>query len=325
MSTEFHCRRAAASDYAHVIDMWMSGISSDRVAIEHIANTWWKRLLFRYVAGRKIFVQDLETHVIEGPSGVCGYVGLQYAAESVSVFDWGINLDWEPQGKQAFSLMLDSLLELVYERDDVESFVIGLEKHTDNVRDILMEEDFHLLDYQALQVVGDLPLAHPQERENIELTLSLQLSHAYGEQIAQWIETDYNGNKGLAEEVIPVHTSLPTKSKIYEIKLQQTPIGFVLYSSHQGEGRFLYALEPKVWGHDAEKLLVTAFCTQLAARDQRVRVRAFSSDHMTASRTALEDLGLQWEPAPWERWVHLLYENEDEDDSVEDPQNEPDA
>ncbi len=321
MSTEFRCRRAAASDYARVIDMWMTGISSDRVAIEHIANTWWKRLLFRHVAGRKIFMQDLETHVIEGPSGICGYVGLQYAIDSVSVFDWGIDLEWEPQGKQAFVMMLDSMLELVYEREDVESFVIGLEKHTHHIRDILAEEDFHLLNYQTSQLVSDLPLAHPQKRENIELTLSFQLSHTYGERMAEWIETDYNGDKEGAEEVIPVHKSLPTKSKIYEIQLQTTPIGFVLYSSHRGEARFLYALEPKVWGHDAEKLLLTAFCTQLAAKDQRVRIRTFSQAHAEASREAMESVGLQWEPAPWERWVHLLYESNDEEETAE---HEPD-
>ncbi len=318
MKTEYRCRPASAADYSHVIDMWIAGISSDRVAIEQVADTWWKRLLFRYVAGRKIFIQDLETHVLEGPEGVCGYVGLQYAEDTVSVFDWGINLEWELLGKKVFSLMLDSILEEIYEKDDIESFVLGLERQSQDVREILAEEDFHLLDYQTSQLVSKLPLDHPQERENIELTLSFQLSHSYGEQIDEWIAVDFNGDQEIAEEVIPIHRSLPTKSRIYEIRLQQTPIGFVLYSSHRGEGRFLYALEPKVWGHVAEKLLVTAFCTQLAARDERVRIRTFSHSHMEASRLALEELGLEWEPAPWERWVHLLYEADEDGESEEE-------
>ncbi len=313
MSTAYHCRPATSSDYARVIELWMAGVSSDRVAIDQIANTWWKRLLFRYVAGRKIFIQDLETHVIEGPDGICGYVGLQYAADSVSVFDWGLDLKWEPEGRRAFTLMLDALLEQVYDRDDIESFVLGMETHTHNIKEILAEEDFHRLDYQVSQLVSDLPLDHPQERQDIELVLAFQLSHTYGDQMERWIAVDYNQDTDLAETVIAIHQALPTKSRIYEIKLQETSIGFVLYSSHQGEGRFLYALDPKVWGHVAEKLLLTAFCTQLAAKDRRVRIRTFSSRHMEASRTTLEELGLKWEPAPWERWIHLLYEDTEED------------
>lgn len=310
MSNEFQCRPARTEDYRQVIDMWMSGISSDRIAIAQIANTWWKRLLFRYVAGRKIFIQDMETHVVENEQGLCGYVGLQYEENSVSVFDWGVQPEWQAGGEAAFQAMLDAILDQAYDREESDILVIGLEINNQSVRDLLADQDFVLLDYQMSQLATALPLAHTQPRGEIALALSHKPPRSYTEEIEAWIRADYADDDRISEVVIPIHRTMPVRAQIYEIKLADEPVGHVHFSSHQDEGRFLYALQPALWGQDEEKLLITAFCTQLARNLKRVRVRTFSAAHMEASRAGLETLGLQWEKAPWERWVHLLYEED---------------
>lgn len=313
MSSNYVCRPAESADYSRVIDLWMSGISSDRIAIEQAANSWWKRLLFRYIAGRKIFIQDMETHVVEGPEGICGYIGLQTAAETVNVFDWGLDLDWTSEGHAAFQVMLDAILDHVYEMDDIESFVVGLETSSDHVRNALQAQDFELLNYQVSQLVCELPLPVNQPKEGIALSLSPKVSHSYASEIDDWIRSDYGGDASISDIVIPIHHSLPSRAQLFEVKLDDVPIGYVQSSSHRAEGRFLYALSQEHWGQDVEKLLITAFCTQLARTRTKVRVRTFSLEHMHASREALESLGMKWELSPWERWAHLLFETEEDE------------
>ena len=318
MTSTYAFRPAAGPDYGKVIDLWMRGVSSDRVAIDQIANTWWKRLLFRYVAGRKIFMQDMETSVVLKDGSLCGYYGLQAAADTMSIFDWGLDLDWNTEGQKVFSLMVENILDDVYERDDdTESLVIGTERHEQDVRAALEQSDFEPLDYQIAQMVTELPLAHNEPRGDMDLHLTLRNAHSFGEAMEDWIGVDYRGDKRTTDIVLPIHSALPVRTVTYEILDGEDPKGFVQYSSHNHEARFLYALEPDLWGSPLERLAVTAFCTQLGHKQQRIRLRTFSLAHLHASQESLASLGLKFELAPWERWVHLLFEeNEDEDGSL---------
>ena len=317
MTSTYAFRPAAGADYGKVIDLWMRGVSSDRVAIDQIANTWWKRLLFRYVAGRKIFQQDMETAVVLKDGNLCGYYGLQAAADTMSVFDWGLNLDWSTEGLNVFGLMVEHILDDVYERDDdTESLVIGTERHEHDVRTALEQNDFEPLDYQIAQMVTDLPLAHNEPRGEMDLHLALRNAHSFGDAIEDWIRVDYQGDKRKAAIVLPIHNALPLRTVTYEILDGEDSKGFVQFSSHNDEARFLYALDPDLWGSPLERLAVTAFCTQLARKQQRVRLRTFSLAHLHASRESLASLGLKFELAPWERWVHLLFEEGEEDDDA---------
>lgn len=313
MSSNIAFRPATAKDYPAVIQMWLGGISSDHVAIAQVADTWWKRLLFKHVAGRKIFIQDMDTFVLERDGAVRGYAALQKEEPTVSVFDWGLDLEWTSEGRPAFQVMLDGVLDYVYELEDTDVFVIGVDVDNPRVKEALAEqEDFHCMDYQSQQLVADLPLAQTQPKGDMALALSHKPQHDYMKEMEAWIMLEYEGRRSDGEIAFAVHAALPSRSQLYEIKSSDVPIGYAQYSAHQAEGRFLYALLPEYWGQDIEKLLITAFCHQLAKNMERVRIRTFSAAHMQASRAALETLGLKWEPAPWERWFHLLYEEEDE-------------
>ncbi len=309
MSDTYRFRPAGTADYPKVIEMWMAGISSDRVAIASIADTWWKRWLFKHVAGRRIFVQDMDTYVIETDQGLCGYVGLQHEADTASVFDWGLALHWDGAAEEAFHVLIDGILDSAYDSEETEYLVLGMEKGAGPVRTIVSQQDFFLLDYQTQQLVTDLPLANPLERGSRELSLALQIDRIYKETKVKWIEGEY-ADPNVAEVVAAVHSSIPSRAKMYEIRMAEEPVGFVQVVTHQDQARFIYALGLELWGTDFEKLILTSFCTQLARNARKVRIRTFSAAHMEASRVNMESLGLVWEEAAWERWVHLLYESE---------------
>ena len=309
MSDTYRFRPAGTADYPKVIDMWMAGISSDRVAIASIADTWWKRLLFKYVAGRRIFVQDMDTYVIETDRGLCGYVGLQRDEDTTSVFDWGLALHWDGAAEEAFQVLMEGILDSAYDSEETEHLIMGMEKDKGPVRTMVSQQDFFLLDYQTQQLVTDLPLANPLERGTLELSLALQADRGYKEAKAKWIGAEY-ADHNVAEVVAAVHNSIPSRAKVYEIRMAEKPVGFVQGVTHQNQARFIYALGPELWGTDFEKLVLTSFCTQLAKSARTVRIRTFSVAHMEASRGNMESLGLTWEEAAWERWVHLLYEND---------------
>lgn len=320
MSHKFSFRPAQTVDYPKVIDMWMAGISSDRVAITSIADTWWKRLLFKHVAGRRIFVQDMETFVIETERGLCGYVGLQKEGNTISVFDWGLAMNWDGSAEEAFSVLMDGILDQAYEENETEYLILGMEKEEGPVPSIVSEMDFYLLDYQSQQLVTVLPILSPMDRGEIELSLSRQVDRDYIETKAKWIKAEYSEDQQ-ADAVASVHNSIPSRAQIFEIKLAQEAVGFVQVSTHKEQARFIFALERDLWGTDFEKLLLTSFCSQLSKNAKNARVRTFSSAHMKASKSALESLGLDWEEAPWERWIHVLYEENDEKSPVKgDPE-----
>ncbi len=309
MSDTYRFRPAGSADYPKVIEMWMAGISSDRVAIASIADTWWKKLLFKYVAGRRIFVQDMDTYVIETDQGLCGYVGLQRDEDTISVFDWGLALHWDGAAEEAFQVLLDGILDSAYDNEETEYLVLGMEQNEGPVRTLVAQQDFFLLDYQNQQLVTDLPLANPSERGTLELSLALQVDRAYKETKTERIRVEY-ADQNVAEVVAAVHNSIPSRAKVYEIRMAEKPVGFVQGTTHQNQARFIYALEPELWGTEFEKLILTSFCTQLAKSARKVRIRTFSAAHMEASKGNMASLGLTWEDAAWERWVHLLYESE---------------
>ena len=314
MSETYRFRSAQTADYPKVIEMWMAGISSDRVAITSVANTWWKRLLFKHVAGRRIFVQDMDTFVIETDRGLCGYVGLQKEGNTISVFDWGLALNWDGAAEEAFLVLMDGILDSAYDNGETDYLVLGMEKGNSPVSLIVSQQDFFLLDYQNQQLVTSLPLEDRTERGTLELSLARQTDRQYIEAKTQWIAVEYK-NKRLAEAVASIHNSIPSRAEIYEIRLAQEPVGFVQGANHQNQARFIYALKPQFWGTEFEKLVLTSFCTQLSKNAGQARIRTFSAAHMEVSRPVLESLGMVWEIAPWERWMHHLIE---EDESLED-------
>ncbi len=309
MSETYRFRAAQTADYPKVIEMWMAGISSDRVAITSVADTWWKRLLFKHVAGRRIFVQDMDTFVIETDQGLCGYVGLQIEENTTSVFDWGLALNWDGAAEEAFLVLIEGILDCAYASEETECLVLGMEKGNRSVGSIVSQQDFFLLDYQTQQLVTGLPLQNPIDRGALELSLARQADRQYMEAKAKWIGVEYT-NQGLAEAVASVHNSIPSRSEIFEIRLAQEPVGYVQGAKHKDQARFIYALNSQLWGTEFEKLLLTSFCSQLSKNADKVRIRTFSAAHMEVSRPALETLGLVWEEAPWERWIHLLFEEE---------------
>lgn len=316
MSDTYRFRPAQTIDYPKVIEMWMAGISSDRVAIASVADTWWKRLLFKHVAGRRIFVQDMDTFVIETEQGLCGYVGLQKEEKTISVFDWGLALNWDGSAEEAFDVLMNGILDQAYAEEETDFLILGMEKGKGDVRFVVSQMDFHLLDYQCLQLVSDLPIQNPMDRGEMELSLSRQVGPSFNDSKAKWIEAEYPMAQE-AEAVSTVHNAIPSRAQIFEIKESQEPVGFVQVSNHKEESRFIYALERVLWGSDFEKLLLTSFCSQLSKNAKKVRIRTFSRAHMNASRSTLETLGLVWEEAPWERWIHSLFEvNEDEEGLV---------
>ncbi len=224
MTSTYAFRSAAGADYGKVIDLWMRGVSSDRVAIDQIANTWWKRLLFRYVAGRKIFQQDMETAVVLKDGNLCGYYGLQTAADTMSVFDWGLDLDWNAEGLNVFGLMVEHILDDIYERnDDIESLVIGTERHEHDVRAALEQSDFEPLDYQIAQMVIDLPLAHNEPRGEMDLHLTLRNAHSFGDAMEDWIRMDYQGDKRKAAIVLPSTMRCPCEPSPTRFSRERSP------------------------------------------------------------------------------------------------------
>lgn len=311
MSNTYRFRPARTADYSKVIEMWMAGISSDRIAIASIADTWWKRLLFRHIAGRRIFVQDMDTFVIEVEEGLCGYVGLQREEDTLSVFDWGLALHWDGSAEEAFQVLLDGVLDKAYEDEDTNYLIIGMESGEQPIREIIAAQDFQLLDYQAEQAVAELPISSPAERGETDLSLGKMLGREAKDSMDDWIEESYEDPQ-VAEMVTAIHHSVPTRSQAYEIRDAGEAVGFVQSGSHQSQARFIYALKRQYWGTAFEKLVLTSYCTQLAGRDRGVRIRTFASAHMQASRAAMEELGLTCQPSPWERWVHKLFEDQEE-------------
>ncbi len=318
MSDTYRFRPATTADYPKVVDMWMAGISSDRMVIASVANTWWKRLLFKYVAGRRIFVQDMDTYVIETDQGLCGYVGLQRDGDTISVFDWGLALHWDGSAEEAFQVLMEGMLDRAYDSEETEHLILGMEKGEGPVRTIVSQEDFFLLDYQTQQLVTDLPLTNPMERGTLQLSLAFQADREYKDTKAEWIRREYT-DQDMAKVVAAVHNSLPSRSKVYEIRTaEEQPVGFVQGVTHQDQARFVYTLQPELWGTDFERLVLTAFCTQLTKSARKARIRTFSTAHMEASRENMAGLGLTWEEAAWERWVHLLYESDLDEEGMEE-------
>lgn len=310
-----------------ILEMMLDGISSDPSSIGELGKSWWRRMAFRYVVGPRMLRNQMTTFAAARDGRVVGYLVLQYEGDTAGTFDWAVTESLDEEGLDILGELVEAALDHAEERGLTPLAYFGMQTDTDpRIAGLLAEMGFWLADYQMGQLRAPLPLAESASLPE-GIVVKPQISLRFGGRLAEFVRMDYdlpdeeesgeeeavqagdeNEYQGLSlpervEAICTLHESTLRASKIYLIEEEGEPVGIVQQFNWKGELRLLLALEPFLWGTETEQQLVAAFPEYVGKREGYLRVRTFSNEHLAESRESLEELGLGFEEAPWQRWV----------------------
>lgn len=313
--------KATSSQIREVLKLLISGVSSDVSSMEEIAGSWWRRLLFMHWFGPRFLGNQMDTFVATRGERIIGFVIVQYDGDAAGVFDWAF---LEPltieENREEFADLIDAALDHVEAQGLHPYFYFGFATSSPaEVRQALEEIGLRAADYQATQMVGALPLEETSPMPD-GFRLSPQLSARFGPRMTELLPSVYAGATAEEIEMIAsIHANTLRSSKAFLVLEEETEVGFVQQFRWRDELRLLVALPPRLWGTDSERQLVACLAQTMQGRNQRLRLRAFSQDHLDAARGSLSRLGLTWQESPWQRWVVALggEKGEEEEEAAE--------
>lgn len=323
-----------------ILDLMLDGVSSDPTSVAALGKKWWQRLPFRYLLGPRMLTNQMTTFAAEKEGRVVGYLVLQYEGDTAGTFDWAVTEPLDGDGLEILGDLLEEALDHAEERGDTPLGYFGMQHDTDpRVGALLTEMGFWLSDYQSVQMRTTLPLAGSGPLPS-GITVKPQISLRFGDRLAEFVRMDYDlpdeededQNEDEIETGLPetaqkspqkssspealglsladqveaiasLHASTLRASKLYLIEEDGEAVGIIQQFNWRDELRLLIALEPFLWGTEAEQQLVAAMPEFVGKRTGYLRIRTFSREHLATSRESFEALGLRWEEAPWQRWV----------------------
>ena len=319
MATEIG--KATARQVRDVLNMLVSGITSDVSSMEQIAGSWWRRFLFMRWFGPRFLGKQMDTFVATEGDRIIGFVIVQYDGDAAGTFDWAFV---EPlhveDNREDFADLIDTALDHVEYQGIHPYFYFGFATASPpEVTNVLNDLGLGSADYQNSQMVGELPLMESPSLPD-DFRIAPQISARFGPRMSELLPSVYPGAAAEETEMIAaIHSSTLRSSKVFLILQEEDEVGFVQQFRWRDELRLLFALSPSLWGTDSERQIVAHLASTLQGNTNRLRLRTFSDRHLNESRKSLEGLGLDWQQAPWQRWVVAL---EAEDASAATPEQE---
>jgi hypothetical protein len=320
MSVDVHV--ATKDELKRVIQLMLSGVSSDPDGMDELKSSWWRHLMFRYVFGPRLLSNQMDTLVATRGEELLGYLVVQYMGDVAGTFDWAVMSGDDKARADTLDALVQAATNSVADHEGYTTLFFGLRADAPPwVTNYLAGNQWKLLDYQLVQLVSDLPLS---ERLPVPagLDVSAKIPTRFSDEARTLIPLDYPSDAPEPQTafdpvsdldiIIAVHEpTLARNSKILLVEEDGEAVGFVQQTRWRDELRLLLALHPDLWNTPEERQLVSALPSLLGRNAKRVRVRSFSQAHLSASRPTLETLGLSWEPAPWRRWAKPLIESAD--------------
>ena len=310
---------ANSGQVREVLNLLVSGVTSDVSSMEAIAGSWWRRLLFMHWFGPRFLGKQMDTFVATRGDRIIGFVIVQYDGDAAGTFDWAFvePLDVK-ENREDFADLIDSTLDHIEDQGIHPYFYFGFATASPaEVTQVLNEIGLRSADYQNSQMVGELPLAETSSLPE-GFRLAPQISARFGARMAELLPAVYPDSA--AEEttmIASIHTSTIRSSKVFLILVEETEIGFVQQFRWRDELRLLVALPPNLWGTESERQLIAYLAQTLQGQTRRLRLRTFSEGHLDKARQSLERLRLDWQQAPWQRWVVALEGEENGEESAE--------
>ena len=311
--------KANSGQVREVLNLLVSGVTSDVSSMEAIAGSWWRRLLFMHWFGPRFLGKQMDTFVATRGDRIIGFVIVQYDGDAAGTFDWAFvePLDVK-ENREDFADLIDSALDHIEEQGIHPYFYFGFATASPAVvTQVLNEIGLRSADYQNSQMVGELPLAETSSLPE-GFRLAPHISARFGARMAELLPAVYPDSA--AEEttmIAAIHTSTIRSSKVFLILVEETEIGFVQQFRWRDELRLLVALPPNLWGTESERQLIAYLAQTLQGKTRRLRLRTFSEGHLDKARQSLERLRLDWQQAPWQRWVVALEGDENGEESAE--------
>lgn len=317
MATEIG--KATARQVRDVLNMLVSGITSDVSSMEQIAGSWWRRFLFLRWFGPRFLGKQMDTFVATEGDRIVGFVIVQYDGDAAGTFDWAFvePLDIE-ENREDFADLIDAALDHIEYQGIHPYFYFGFATASPReVTNVLTDLGLGSADYQNTQMVGELPLLEsPSLPENFRI--APQISARFGPRMSEILPSAYpDATAEETEMIAAIHSSTLRSSKVFLVVQDENEVGFVQQFRWRDELRLLFALPPSLWGTDSERQIVAHLASTLQGQTNRLRLRTFSDRHLNASRQSLERLGLDWQQAPWQRWVVALEADELGGDTAE--------
>lgn len=307
--------KATPEQIREVLNMLVSGATSDASSMQEIAGTWWRRLLFMRWFGPRFLGKQMDTFVATRGADIIGFLIVQYDGDSAGTFDWAFvePLDNE-KNREDFVDLIDTALDYLEDQGLYPYFYFGFATASSpEIAQLLEEIGLRSADYQTNQMVGSLPLDETSGLPD-GFTVAPQISARFNARMADLLPAAYPGASTAEVDMIAsIHTSTLRSSKVFVILEDGNEIGFVQQFRWREELRLLFALPPQLWGSAAEHQLVAHFAQKMQGQNRQIRLRTFSQGHLEAARNSLSGLGLTWEQAPWQRWVVGLEGNQDEE------------
>ena len=310
---------ANSGQVREVLNLLVSGVTSDVSSMEAIAGSWWRRLLFMHWFGPRFLGKQMDTFVATRGDRIIGFVIVQYDGDAAGTFDWAFvePLDVK-ENREDFADLIDSTLDHIEDQGIHPYFYFGFATASPaEVTQVLDEIGLRSADYQNSQMVGELPLAETSSLPE-GFRLAPQISARFGARMTELLPAVYPDST--AEEttmIASIHTSTIRSSKVFLILVEETEIGFVQQFRWRDELRLLVALPPNLWGTESERQLIAHLAQTLQGQTRRLRLRTFSERHLDKARQSLERLGLDWQQSPWQRWVVALEADENGEESAE--------
>ena len=303
---------ATPAQIREVLKLLVSGVTSDVSSMEEIAGSWWRRFLFLRWFGPRFLGKQMDTIVATEGDSIIGFVIVQYDGDAAGTFDWAFlePLD-EGDNREDFADLIDTALDHVEDQGIHPYFYFGFATASPpEVTQVLEELGLGWADYQNFQMVGDLPLREsPSLPEGLRITT--QISARFGAKMAEFLPSVYPETAPEETELLSsIHSSTLRSSKVFLILQEENEIGFVQQFRWRDELRLLLATPPSLWGAEEERQIVANLAGTLQGKTRRLRLRTFGERHMDKSRPSFESLGLEWQQAPWRRWVVALESEE---------------
>ena len=100
-----------------VLNLLVSGVTSDVSSMEEIAGSWWRRFLFLRWFGPRFLGKQMDTFVATKGDSIIGFVIVQYDGDAAGTFDWAF---LEPldvgDNREEFADLIDTALDHVEEQ-----------------------------------------------------------------------------------------------------------------------------------------------------------------------------------------------------------------
>ncbi len=317
MATEID--KANPRQVREVLNMLVSGVTSDVSSMQQIAGSWWRHFLFMRWFGPRFLGKQMDTFVATQGDRIIGFIIIQYDGDAAGTFDWAFiePLDVE-ENREDFADLIDTALDYIEGQGIHPYFYFGFATASPGeVTQILDDLGLGPADYQNNQMVGALPLADTSPLPE-GFRVSAQISARFGARMSELLPTVYpDASEDEKEMIAAIHTSTLRSSKVFLILEDENEVGFAQQFRWRDELRLLVALPPRLWGAAPERQIVSYFASTLQGNTRSLRLRTFSDNHMAKSRHSFESLGLNWQQAPWQRWVVALESEEANEDLAE--------